>query len=67
MAVLTLRRLIMLLLVADCFRSMWFVIFPAVALAHGKVQSGDPFCDAGGFFIQMGLEACGKSVRGSRS
>jgi len=67
MAVLTLYSLVMLLLVADCFRSMWFVIFPAVALAHGKVQSGDPFCNAGGFFIQMGLEACGKWIATSIS
>ncbi|GAB7343212.1 hypothetical protein MBLNU457_1277t1 [Dothideomycetes sp. NU457] len=56
------RTLIMLLLVADCFRSLWFVVFPAVALAHGQVQNGDPFCDAGGFFIQMGLEACDVAI-----
>jgi len=51
----------MLLLMADLFKSFWFMLFPAVALTHG-VQSHDIFCQVGGFFVQMGLETCGRSA-----
>ena len=50
--------LVMLLLMADLFKSFWLVLFPAYALKH-SIQSGDDFCQVGGFFLQMSLEACG--------
>jgi len=54
----------MLLLAADLFKSFWFLLAPAVAMSRG-VQTNDVFCQVGGFFVQMGLQACGKlaSVR----
>ena len=56
------RTLVLLLILSDLFKSSWQLIFPAVSLARRGIDSANPFCDAAGFFIQMGLEACGKSA-----
>lgn len=57
---LTSIRLIMLLLISDLWKSFWFMAMPAVSLARGGIKTGSDFCNVGGFFLQVGLEACGQ-------
>ncbi|KAF2148880.1 hypothetical protein K461DRAFT_315839 [Myriangium duriaei CBS 260.36] len=52
------RTLVLLLLTADMFKSLWFFVFPAVSLSVGGIASGSAFCHVGGFFLQAGLESC---------
>jgi len=57
------HRLVLLLILSDLFKSLWMLIFPAVSLATGGVATGDAFCNAGGFLLQLGMEACGRSIQ----
>jgi len=51
----------MLLLLADLWKALWFLIFPAVSLAQHGIATESTFCQVGGFFVQASIEACGTS------
>lgn len=48
----------MLVIQTDIFKSIWFFLYPTVALAHGPVPSTSPFCQISGFFLTAAIEAC---------
>ncbi|KAH8172205.1 G protein-coupled glucose receptor regulating gpa2 domain-containing protein [Sarocladium implicatum] len=50
--------LIMVVLQTDVFKSIWFVLYPIVALARGPVSSKSAFCQISGFFLTVSIEAC---------
>lgn len=56
------RDLVMLLLLSDLLKNFCFVLFAGVNFNSGPVQSGDTFCQASGYMLQTGLEACGVYV-----
>ena len=51
------HRLIMLLIVSDMCKAVWFLVFPLVALVSGPVSSSSSFCQASGFFLAQATEA----------
>ncbi|KAF2217079.1 hypothetical protein CERZMDRAFT_31913 [Cercospora zeae-maydis SCOH1-5] len=52
------RDLVLLLIVGDFWKSTWFLIFSATTLATGHIKTETSFCQATGYFLQLGLEAC---------
>lgn len=54
--------LIMLLMQSDMLKAIWFMIYPAMELVHGRVASESTFCQASGFFLTLGIEACDIAV-----
>ena len=54
--------LIMILIQSDAFKAIWFMIYPIVVLASGPVTSESAFCQASGFFLALGFEACDMAV-----
>ncbi|RKL46830.1 hypothetical protein BFJ72_g2570 [Fusarium proliferatum] len=54
--------LIMLLIYSDMFKSFWLLIFPAVELVAGKIETTETFCQVSGFFLALSIEASDVSV-----
>ncbi|KXT14255.1 hypothetical protein AC579_6702 [Pseudocercospora musae] len=52
------RDLVLLLIIGDCWKSSWFLIFASTTLARGHIHTESSFCQASGYFLQAGLEAC---------
>ncbi|GAM90175.1 hypothetical protein ANO11243_082150 [Dothideomycetidae sp. 11243] len=56
------RTLVLMLLISDMFKSLWYVIFPAVSIIAGGIESGSRFCNAGGYLLQVGIESCDMAI-----
>lgn len=56
------RDLVLLLICGDLWKSLWFLIFSARTLSHGHIATQSNFCQAAGFFLQVGLEACDVAI-----
>ncbi|KAF4339849.1 G coupled receptor [Fusarium beomiforme] len=54
--------LIMLLIYSDMFKSFWLLLFPAVELVAGKIETTETFCQVSGFFLSLSVEASDVSV-----
>lgn len=54
------RDLVLLLIIGDFWKSLWFLVGSAVTLAGGQVATETAFCQASGYFLQVGAEACGE-------
>ncbi|KAH7182521.1 G protein-coupled glucose receptor regulating Gpa2-domain-containing protein [Fusarium flagelliforme] len=54
--------LIMLLIYSDMFKSFWLLVFPAVELVAGKIETDETFCQVSGFFLALSIEASDVSV-----
>jgi hypothetical protein len=57
------RDLVLMLILGDFYKSMWYLIHGSVNFARSQVQSREPFCQVSGFMLQMALQACGKWFR----
>lgn len=55
------RDLILLLICGDFWKASWLVIGSSVFLGSGAVKTESAFCQASGYFLQVGVEACGQS------
>jgi len=55
------RDLVLMLILGDFYKSLWYVIYGSVTFATGQVASEAPFCQVSGFMLGVGLESCGKS------
>ena len=53
------NRLIMLLILGDFVKALWYLIFCAYALIHGPVNSNTAFCQGSGFLMQWGTQISG--------
>jgi hypothetical protein len=56
------RDLVLMLILGDFYKSLWYLIHGSVNFARSQVTSDESFCQVSGFMLQMGLQACGKSV-----
>lgn len=54
------RDLVLLLIIGDFWKSFWFLVGSAATLARGQIPTENPFCQASGYFLQVGVEACGQ-------
>ncbi|KXS94008.1 hypothetical protein AC578_1746 [Pseudocercospora eumusae] len=52
------RDLVLLLIIGDFWKSTWLLIFSSTTLARGHIYTQSSFCQASGYFLQVGLEAC---------
>jgi len=51
------HHLIMLLIISDLGKAVWFFVVPLVYLARGPVSSSSSFCEASGFLLAQATEA----------
>lgn len=56
------RQLIGLLIIGDFFKSAWYLVFAATALAKHGIATDSNFCQANGFLLQAALEACDMAI-----
>ncbi|KAF1348031.1 G protein-coupled glucose receptor regulating Gpa2-domain-containing protein [Delphinella strobiligena] len=56
------RQLIGLLICGDFFKSAWFLVFAATALAKHGIATDSKFCQANGFLLQAALECCDVAI-----
>jgi hypothetical protein len=54
------RDLVLLLIFGDFWKSFWFLVFSTVTLSTGHIDTQEKFCQASGYFLQVGFEACGE-------
>ncbi|KAF4973913.1 hypothetical protein FZEAL_9139 [Fusarium zealandicum] len=54
--------LIMLLIYSDMFKGFWLLLFPAVELVAGKIETEQTFCQVSGFFLSLSIEASDVAV-----
>lgn len=52
----------MLLIYSDMFKTFWLLVFPAVELVAGKIETTETFCQVSGFFLALSIEASDVSV-----
>ncbi|EMC91971.1 hypothetical protein BAUCODRAFT_28182 [Baudoinia panamericana UAMH 10762] len=52
------RDLVLMLICADFWKSLWYLIYTSNALAHGQAISGSKLCQASGYLLQIGIESC---------
>lgn len=57
------RDLVLLLIVGDFWKSLWFLTFACVTYTHEKIESDSVVCQVSGYMLQMGIMMCGKSFR----
>ncbi|KAJ4387106.1 G protein-coupled receptor gpr1 [Gnomoniopsis smithogilvyi] len=55
--------LIVLLIVSDFMKSLWFVLYNIIVIGnHSRLDSEGAFCQACGYFFAMGIEAADSAV-----
>ncbi|KAF4999507.1 hypothetical protein FDECE_11498 [Fusarium decemcellulare] len=52
----------MLLIYSDMFKGFWLLLFPAVELVAGKIETEQTFCQVSGFFLSLSIEASDVAV-----
>lgn len=56
------RDLILLLVLSDLFKNFCYILYSGVSLTQGQIQDASIFCQASGYLLQTGLEACDFAV-----
>jgi G protein-coupled receptor GPR1 len=51
--------LIMLLILSNLWRALWYFLFPIIGFARGKISSQSAFCQVSGFMLSYGIEGAG--------
>ncbi|KAI6820308.1 hypothetical protein KC327_g15494 [Hortaea werneckii] len=52
------RDLVLLLIVGDLWKSLWFLTFACITYTQEKVQSESAVCQVSGYMLQMGIMMC---------
>ncbi|KAI6845661.1 hypothetical protein KC366_g2870 [Hortaea werneckii] len=52
------RDLVLLLIVGDFWKSLWFLAFACVTYTHEKIESASVVCQVSGYMLQMGIMMC---------
>ena len=61
------RDLVLLLILAGSWRSLWFLIQSGSTFMHGgMISTESPFCQASGYLLLVGFQGCGKQTLSSR-
>lgn len=60
------RDLVLMLIAGGFWKSLWFFTFSVVSFVRGPIKTESSFCQASGYLLQVGFEACGKYPRGMR-
>lgn len=54
------RDLVLMLILGDLYKSLWYVIYGSVAVSRGSIEDGGAFCEVNGFMLQASLTSCGE-------
>lgn len=54
------RDLVLMLILGDFYKSLWYLIHGSVNFGRSQVKSGEVFCQVSGFMLQTGLSSCGE-------
>ncbi|KAI6880206.1 hypothetical protein KC360_g7405 [Hortaea werneckii] len=52
------RDLVLLLIVGDFWKSLWFLTFACVTYTHERIRSESVVCQVSGYMLQMGIMMC---------
>ncbi|KAI4720763.1 hypothetical protein E4T48_02978 [Aureobasidium sp. EXF-10727] len=56
------RNLVMYLVLADFFKSLWYLSFSGVSLRRGSIDTNGSFCQGFGFLLQASTMACDYAI-----
>ncbi|KAG9624652.1 hypothetical protein KCV04_g12481, partial [Aureobasidium melanogenum] len=56
------RNLILYLVMADFFKSLWYISFSGVSLRRGAIDTHSSFCQGFGFLLQASTMACDYAI-----
>lgn len=54
------RDLVLMLILGDFYKSLWYLIHGSVNFGRSQVKSEEAFCQVSGYMLQVGLQSCGK-------
>lgn len=54
------RDLVLLLIMGDFWKSLWFLTFACITYTHERIRSESAICQVSGYMLQMGTMVCGK-------
>ncbi|CAK4030373.1 G -coupled receptor [Lecanosticta acicola] len=52
------RDLVLMLICGDFWKAAWFLVFASLSLSNGDIPTTSSFCQASGYLLQAGIEAC---------
>ena len=56
------HHLILMLIISDSFKALWYFLSPVVTFTRGEISSSSAFSQASGFLLAMGVEAADLSI-----
>jgi G protein-coupled receptor GPR1 len=56
------HHLILMLIVSDSFKALWYFLSPIVIFSRGHIESSSAFSQASGFLLALGVEAADLSI-----
>jgi G protein-coupled receptor GPR1 len=56
------HHLILLVIISDTFKALWYFVTPVVIFSRGQIASSSNFCQTSGFLLAMGIEAADLSI-----
>ncbi|KAI5276500.1 hypothetical protein E4T47_00713 [Aureobasidium subglaciale] len=56
------RNLVLYLVLADFFKSLWYISFSGVSLRRGSIDTHSSFCQGFGFLLQASTMACDYAI-----
>lgn len=54
------RDLVLMLILGDFYKSLWYLIHGSVNFGRSQVKSEEAFCQVSGYMLQVGLQSCGE-------
>jgi len=56
------HHLILMLIISDSFKALWYFLSPIVIFSRGHIESSSAFSQASGFLLALGVEAADLSI-----
>lgn len=56
------RDLVLLLIIGEFFKNLWFLVFSTYSLAQGDLATESGLCLANGYLLTASIETCGTQI-----
>ncbi|KAK3114012.1 G protein-coupled receptor gpr1 [Teratosphaeriaceae sp. CCFEE 6253] len=56
------RDLVLLLITADAWKSLVYLLYAVITFSKGQLKTQSPFCQAGGYMLSVGIESCDVAI-----
>ncbi|KAM0715916.1 hypothetical protein Q7P37_008430 [Cladosporium fusiforme] len=56
------RDLVLMLILGDFYKSLWYLIHGSVNFGRSQVKSEEAFCQVSGYMLQVGLQSCDVAI-----